>query len=89
MAKRAQQGQAELATSPDRIEELHVLGLEIKDLEQRRMELTRQEKAKRAQAAAELHARKLTEYQVDGVSIWLETGTEKVKVKLDGGEDED
>lgn len=87
--KRAQKGQAELATSPGRVEELHVLGLEIKDLEQQRMALTRKEKEKRVQAAAELHARKLDTYDCDGVSIWLESGTEKLKVKLDAGDEEE
>lgn len=53
------------------------------------MELTRKEKEKRVQAIAELHARKMTEYDCDGVSIWLEGGKEKLKVRLDSDEEED
>lgn len=75
---------------PARIDELHALGIEIKDVEQERMELTKREKEKRQMAKALLIAHKLKEYDVDGVHVWLEPQDEKVKVKLDGGpEDEE
>jgi hypothetical protein len=84
---RKSKAQAEIpgTESPDRIEEIHALGLEIKSLEQERMDLTKKEKEKRRQATAELHAHKLTEYDVDGVHVWIESKGEKLKVKLDGG----
>lgn len=76
--------------SPDRDAELHALGLELYDLQNRRMELTKAEKEKRQQIAAALHERKIDEYHVDGIELWLEPGVEKVKVRRDsdGGDDE-
>lgn len=90
--KRVAKGQQEIEEfkSPDRIDELHVLGLEIKDLEQQRMEITRREKEKRQMAVAQLDAHKITEYDSDGVHVWKESKGDKLKVKLDGGpEDEE
>lgn len=87
--KRTQRGQVEIegTESPERIPELHALGLELKDLESRRMELQREENEKRSEAGAELHKRGLEEYNCDGVSLWIEPGKEKVKCKLDADED--
>lgn len=82
------QREIEGTESPGRNPELHALGLELHDLQSRRMELTKAEKAKREEAGAKLHALGLTEYECDGVSLWLEE-SEKVKVKLGGGEDEE
>lgn len=77
--------------SPNRDAELHALGVELYDLQSRRMDLTKAEKEKRVQIAAALHARKLAEYHVDGIELWLEPGVEKVKVRRDseGNQDED
>ena len=88
--KKTQKGQLEVpdTQSPGRIQELHVLGLELYDLQNRRMELTKQEKAKRGEAGAALHSRGLTEYAADGVELWLE-GSEKVKVRMDADDDEE
>lgn len=90
--KRTAKGQTEIEEfkSPGRIDELHVLGIEIKDLEVERMELTKREKEKRQMAKALLIGHEIKEYDVDGVHVWLEPQDEKVKVKLDGGpEDEE
>lgn len=75
--------------SPDRDDVLHALGLELHDLQTRRMDLTKSEKAKRMEIAAALHSRKLEEYHVDGVELWLESGPEKVKVRRDSDKSED
>jgi hypothetical protein len=84
---RKTKAQAEIpgTESPDRIEELHALGIEIKDLEQERMDITRREKEKRQMAVAQLDAHKITEYDCDGVHVWKESKGDKLKVKLDGG----
>lgn len=74
--------------SPKRDAELHALGMELYDLQSRRMDLTKLEKAKREAIAAALHSRKIDSYHCDGVELWLETG-EKVKVRCgsDGGDE--
>ena len=74
--------------SPNRDAELHALGLELYDLQSQRMQLTKDEKEKRAEIAAALHARKQVQYDCDGVHLWLEE-TEKVKVKMGNGKDEE
>lgn len=75
--------------SPARDPELHALGMELYDLQSRRMDLTKLEKAKREQIAAALHSRKIDSYSCDGIELWLEAGVEKVKVRYgsDGGEE--
>ena len=70
--------------SPNRDQELHALGLELYALQSQRMDLTKQEKAKREEIAAALHARKQVQYDCDGISLWLEP-SEKVKVKVGNG----
>ena len=74
--------------SPNRDPELHALGLELYDLQSQRMQLTKDEKAKREEIAAALHARKQVQYDCDGVHLWLEPGVEKVKVKMGEGAEE-
>lgn len=76
--------------SPDRIEELHALGLEIYDLQEKRKSITKEERQKRQVASATLKDHKIDHYHVDGVEVWAEPGGEKIKVKLDGNpEDEE
>lgn len=88
MARRkADQQEIPGTESPNRDEELHALGLELYDLQSQRMELTKQEKDKRLEIAAALHARKQVQYDCDGVSLWLEP-SEKVKVRVDGADEE-
>lgn len=72
-----------------RIPELHALGLELYDLQRERMDLTKQEKEKREEIAAELKKRELDEYHVDGVLLWIDPGKEKVKVRMDSDEAEE
>ena len=70
--------------SPDRIPELHALGLELLDLEERAREAKKAEKLKRAECGAELHRLGLEEYEVDGIELWIE-GKEQVKVRSEEG----
>jgi len=70
--------------SPDRDDELHALGLEILDCEARLKEAKAADAEKRAEAAKALEKRGLTEYDVDGISLWIEPGKEKVKAKREG-----
>lgn len=90
MARRRipQQDEIPGTESSNRDPELHALALELKTLQDERMQLTREESAKRAEVGAALRARKQTQYDCDGVHVWLEPGVEKVKVKV-GGADED
>lgn len=66
----------------------HALGLELYDLQERRMQLTKDEKAKRDEAAALLKLRGIDHYHVDGVELWVEPGPSKVKVRKDSGGDD-
>lgn len=70
--------------SPDRIPELHALGLELLDAEEKARVAKADEKKKREECGAELHRLGLTEYQVDGIELWIE-GKEQVKVKSEEG----
>lgn len=88
MSRAAAQLEVPGTESPDRDPELHALGLELYALQSERMEATKLEKAKREEIAAALHARKQTQYDCDGVSLWLEP-SEKVKVKVGGGSKDD
>lgn len=90
---RARKGQAELTdpddgkpigASPDRDPELHALGLELIDLEERSKAAKAAEKTKREECGAALRKRGLKEYgPIDDVSLWIE-GQEKVKAKKEG-----
>lgn|GEM_PF-6131910 len=70
--------------SPDRIPELHALGLELLDLEEKARTAKAAEKKKRAECGAELHRQGLDEYEVDGIELWIE-GKEQVKVRSEEG----
>lgn len=70
--------------SPDRIPELHALGLELLDAEEKLKAAKASEKTKRAECGAALHKHGITEYQVDGIELWIE-GKEQVKVKSEEG----
>ena len=87
MSRKAAQAELPGTESPNRDPELHALGLELYDLQTERMQLTKDEKAKREEIAAALHARKQVQYDCDGVHLWLEP-TEKVRVKMGGGAEE-
>jgi len=73
----------------DRIPELDALGVEIYDLQEERRATTKKEKEKRQMAIAQLDAHKIDHYDVDGVHIWKESKGEKLKVKLDGGPEDE
>lgn len=73
---------------PARIEELHALAVELYDLQNERMDLTKREKAKREEVRAALTARGLTEYAADGWELWVENGGPKVKVRHGDGEED-
>lgn len=74
-----------IGASPDRDPELHALGLELIDLEERSKAAKAAEKAKREECGAALRRRGLKEYgPIDDVSLWIE-GQEKVKAKKEGG----
>jgi hypothetical protein len=84
----AKQAEIEGTESPARNPELHALGLEIKDLEGQRKEITVKEKEKRLEATGILHSLGLDHYHVDGIELTLE-GKEKLKVHLDSDEKEE
>jgi hypothetical protein len=71
--------------SPDRDDELHAIGMELYDLQQRLKQLKKDEQAKREDAAALLKLRGIDHYHVDGVELWVESGPSKVKVRKDSG----
>lgn len=81
---RKSKAQAEIpgTQSPDRIDDLHALGLEIYDLQEQRKKITK-ERVLRIRAAEQLKAHKIDHYHVDGVEVWAEPGPEKVKVAMD------
>ena len=81
----ARQSEIPGTESPDRDPELHALGLELYDLQSRRMKLTRDEKAKRIEIGALMHKKGLTDYYVDNVELKIVPGAEKVKVKVNSG----
>lgn len=74
--------------SPARDPELHALGLELYDLQNQRMDLTKAEKAKREEIAALMKTKRMKEYHVDGVLLWIEPGAPKVKVRMDKDDDD-
>lgn len=80
----AKQAEIPGTESPDRIPELHALGLELLDLEEKRRTASAAEKKKRAECGAELHRLGLEEYEVDGIELWIE-GKEQVKVRSEEG----
>lgn len=82
------QAEIEGTESPGRIPELHALGLELKDLQDRSMEARRKDAEKRAEVAAKLKELELSEYECDGVSVWVEGGKPKVKVSVKAPEEE-
>lgn len=82
------QAEIEGTESPGRIPELHVLGLELKDLQDRSMEARRKDADKRREIAALMDSLDMTEYDCDGVSVWVEGGKPKVKVSVKAPEEE-
>ncbi len=84
MSRAAAQAEIPGTESPDRDPELHALGLEILDAEAELKAAKNKDAEKRAAAAKALEDRGLTEYEVDGISLWIEPGKEKVKAKREG-----
>jgi hypothetical protein len=82
MARKPRQDDLPGTESPNRDPELHALGMELYDLQNERVDLTKREKEKRGEIAAALHERKQEEYDCDGVHLWIEKGDEKVRVKV-------
>lgn len=79
----AAQIEIEGTESPNRNPELHALGLELYGLQQERMDLTKEEKAKRDEIAGALKALGIDHYHCDGIELWLEPGPSKIKVRKD------
>ncbi len=67
---------------PGRIPELHALGLELKDIQDRSMEWRKKDTEKRKEVAAKLTELGLDDYDCDGVSVWREKGADRVKVSV-------
>lgn len=82
------QAEIEGTESPGRIPELHTLGLELKDIQDRSMEWRKKDHEKRQEIARLMGELKIEEYDEDGVSVWLEHGREKVKVSVKAPEEE-
>ena len=74
--------------SPGRIQELHVLGLQLKDIQDRSMDWRKKDSEKRSEIAATMERLNVTEYDMDGVSLWIEKGKTKVKVAVTAPEDQ-
>lgn len=87
MAVRGKKSKAQMevpgTASPNRIDDLHALGVEIYDLQEQRKKITKDERVLRIRAAEQLKAHKIDHYHVDGVEVWAEPGPEKVKVAMD------
>jgi hypothetical protein len=87
MAVRGKKSKAQMevpgTASPNRIDDLHALGVEIYDLQEQRKKITKDERVLRIRAAEQLKAHHIDHYHVDGVEVWAEPGPEKVKVAMD------
>ena len=89
MARKKQTEELPGMESPARIPELHALAIELYDLQNERMDLTKREKAKREEVRVELEKRSMTDYVADGWELYLEAGTPKVKVRRDADDEEE
>lgn len=78
---------ASVAAGRGRIPELHALGLELKDIQDRSMEWRKKDAEKRQEIARAMGELEVEEYDEDGVSLWLEKGKERVKVSVKAPEE--
>lgn len=81
---RAKQAEIPGTESPNRIPELHALGIELDEVRSERKKLKDREEEKLANVKHYLKEHGLTKlgYDCDGVHLWLEPQDEKVKVKV-------
>jgi hypothetical protein len=82
MTRKAKQEEIPGTEGPARDDELHAIGLSIKDCENVRKALTAKEGELREQAAQRLDALGVNYYHVDGVEVSREKKS-KIKVHLD------